>query len=277
MQTLKLNNGVEMPILGFGTYRANGDECRNCVCTAIHAGYRLIDTAQVYGNEDAVGDGIALSGIDRKELFLVTKVHIRAYEHAYASVLDSLRKLKTDYLDLVLLHWPFGNCYAAWRDLEKLCGEGRIRAIGISNFNPDRMIDLIGFNRIVPAVNQVETHLFCQRTEQHKWMQKYGVQHMAYTPLGRKRAGEMFALDEVRALAEKHRKTPAQILLRFLIQQNIAVIPKSVHEERIRENIDIFDFELTAEEQDTLRALDQDAPMIGNPENPEKVETALTW
>ena len=192
-------------------------------------------------------------------------------------MLSSLENLQTDYLDLVLLHWPFGNYYAAWRELEKLYEEGKIRAIGISNFDPDRMIDLIEFNKIKPAINQIETHLYCQRLAEHLWEEKYGVAHMAYAPLGQGQANEMFAEPAVLALAEKYGKTAAQILLRYNIQNGVVVIPKSVHEERIRENINVFDFALTAEEMETLRALDTAKPIIGDAENPEKTAFAMTW
>ena len=274
---MKLNNGVEMPILGFGTFQATGDDCERSVCAAIRAGYRMIDTAEAYGNEEQVGKGIRASGIDRKELFIVTKVNFKSYEHARETVLASLEKLGVDDLDLVLLHWPFGNYYAAWRELEKLYDEGKIRAIGVSNFDPDRLIDLIHFNRVVPAVNQIETHLFCQRQEEHKWMAKYNVAHMAYAPLGQGRANEMFSFPEVRAIAARYGKTAAQVLLRYLTQRDVIIIPKSVHEERIIENGDIFSFELTSDEMETLRALDKALPMIGDPENPNKTEFAMTW
>ena len=176
-----------------------------------------------------------------------------------------------------MLHWPFGNYYAAWRELEKLYEEGKIRAIGISNFDPDRLIDLISFNKVKPAVNQIETHLYCQRIREHTWEEKYSVAHMAYAPLGQGHANEMFTEDAVRVVAEKYKKTPAQILLRYQIQNGVIVIPKSVHTERIRENIDVFDFMLTREEMQSLKALDKNAPMIGDPENPEKTEMAMTW
>ncbi len=277
MEYLTLNNGVKMPMLGLGTFQSNGADCEKAVAAAIRAGYRLIDTAEAYGNEAQVGRGIAASGIDRKELFLVTKVNFRSYENTRETVLSSLEKLQTDYLDLVLLHWPFGNYYAAWRELEKLYEEGKIRAIGISNFDPDRMIDLIEFNKIKPAINQIETHLYCQRLAEHLWEGKYGVAHMAYAPLGQGQANEMFAEPAVLALAEKYRKTPAQILLRYTIQNGVVVIPKSVHEERIKENINVFDFALTAEEMETLKALDTAKPMIGDAENPEKTAFAMTW
>ena len=277
MEYIELNNGVKMPMLGFGTFLNNGEECERSVCVAIKNGYRLIDTAEAYGNEEQVGNGIKASGVDRKELFVVTKVNFRSYENARETVLSSLKKLNTAYLDLVLLHWPFGNYYTAWRELEKLYDEGKIRAIGVSNFDPDRLIDLMEFNKIKPAINQMETHLYCQRIKEHKWEDKYGVAHMAYAPLGQGHANEMFEEKAVKVLAEKYNKTPAQILLRFNIQNDVVVIPKSVHENRIKENIDVFDFSLTEDEMNSLKMLDKASPMIGDPENPEKAEFAMTW
>ena len=179
MLNRKLNNGVEIPMLGFGTFLAKDDECERSVCQAIKAGYRLIDTAEIYGNEEQVGRGIKASGIDRDELFITTKVNFKSFEHARESVQLSLRKLGTDHLDLVLLHWPFGNYYAAWRELEKLYEEGTLRAIGVSNFEPDRLVDLIAYNQITPAINQIETNLYCQRQTDHEWENKYGVAHQS--------------------------------------------------------------------------------------------------
>ncbi|MDO4649714.1 MAG: aldo/keto reductase [Eubacteriales bacterium] len=280
MEMIKLNNGIEMPILGYGTFQVTDPKvCEDSVAFALQNGYRLIDTAQAYGNEEAVGAGIKKSGVSREEIFLTTKVWFHSYESGDCrkSVLESMQKLGVDYLDMVLLHWPFGNTYAAWRDLEKLYEEGKIRAIGISNFDPDRMIDFIKFNKFVPAINQIETHLFCQRQEEHEWMDKYKVSHQAYAPLGQGHANEMFEKNEVKAIAAKYGKTPAQVLLRFLTQCGVAVIPKSVHEERIKENINIFDFTMTEEELNSLRALDTAEPMIGKAESPETVEFAMTW
>lgn len=277
MDFVKLNNGVEMPVLGFGTFQITGGECEESVLAAIKAGYRLIDTAEAYGNEESVGNAIAKCGVKREDLFLTTNVNFKSYENAKASVMASLEKLRTEYLDLVLLHWPFGNVYGAWRDLEALYGEGKIRAIGVSNFEPDRLIDLISFNKVKPAVNQIETHLYCQRHTEHGWEDKYGVAHQAYSPLGQGKANDMFAEAEVQALSQKYGKTPAQVLLRYLVQSHVSVIPKSVHESRIRENIDIFDFELSADEMAALKALDTAKAMIGNPETPELVEMAMTW
>ena len=272
-----LNNGIQIPMLGFGTFKASGEECEASVLAAIRAGYRLIDTAEAYNNEEYVGNAIVKSGVPREELFITTKVNFRSYENARAIVEQSLAKLQVEYLDLVLLHWPFGNYYAGWRQLEELYEEGKIRAIGVSNFNPDRLIDLLSFNKVVPVINQIETHLYCQRKNEHVWEDKYGVAHQAYAPLGQGKANKMFEEEAVQQLATKYGKTPAQILLRFLVQSDVVVIPKSVHEARIQENIDIFDFELTAEEVAVLAALDQAAPMTGTPEKPEKVERAMTW
>ena len=277
MEFITLNNGIEMPILGYGTFLSNGDECEQSVCKAIQAGYRLIDTAEAYGNEVQVGKGIRLSGIDRKELFIVTKVNFKSYENTRETVLNSLKNLNTDYLDLVLLHWPFGNYYQAWRELEQLYKEKKIRAIGVSNFEPDRLVDLIHFNEVVPAINQIETNVFCQRQAEHKWLEKYHVKHMAYAPLGQGQRNEMFSNIAIAKLAEKYQKTPAQIMLRFLTQQNIIAIPKSTNELRIQENIDVFDFTLSNEEQNVLRGLDQKKAMIGTPENPDFVESAMKW
>ena len=284
MITKKLNNGIEMPMLGFGTYQVtNPEECKNSVLTAIRAGYRLIDTAVAYGNEEAVGAGIK-AAIDegivkREELFITTKMWFRAFEteDCRNAMEESLKKLGLSYIDMVLLHWPYGNVYAAWRVLEEYYEAGKIKAIGVSNMEADRLIDLITFNKVKPALNQIETHLYCQRQEEKTWLQKYEVAHQAYAPLGQGRANEMFGEQAVKDIAEKYGKTPAQVLLRFLIQSDVAVIPKSVHEERIKENIDIFDFELTSDEVDALKTLDKKAPMIGNPESPDKVEFAMTW
>ena len=190
-----------------------------------------------YGNEEAVGNGIRRSGIDRKELFLVTKVNFKSYDHTRETVEQSMRLLGTDYLDLVLLYWPFADYYRAWRELEALYRAGAVRAIGVSNFEPDRLVDLIAYNEVKPAVDQIETHLYCQRQTDHTWEEKYG--------------------------AAKYGKSPAQVLLRRTIQDDVTVIPKSVHEACIRENLDVFDFCLTAEEMDALRALDKAAPMLG--------------
>ena len=277
MEYLTLNNGVQMPLVGFGTFMLGGETCKNAVAAAIENGYRMIDTAEAYGNEKEVGEGIRQSGIDRGELFLVTKVNFKSYEKAEQTVMQSLAALQTDSIDLLLLHWPFANYYAAWRVLEKLYAEGKIRSIGVSNFEPDQLLDLIAYNRFVPAVNQIETNLYCQRSTERDWMDKKQVAHMAYAPLGQGNRNEMFGEPTVLSLAEKYGKTPAQVLLRFLTQKGIAVIPRSTRPEHIRENLALFDFALTASEMAALSALDRKEPLIGRPETPELVEFSLTW
>lgn len=273
MEYLTLHNGVQMPLAGFGTFTLGGETCKNAVAAAIESGYRMIDTAEAYGNEKEVGAGIRQSGIDRRELFLVTKVNFKSYENAEQSVMQSLANLQTDYIDLLLLHWPLANYYAAWRALEKLYAEGKVRAIGVSNFEPDQLLDLIAYNKIVPAVDQIETNLYCQRS----WMDQKQVAHMAYAPLGQGNRNEMFGEPAVLALAEKYGRTPAQILLRFLTQKGIAVIPRSTRAEHIKENLALFDFALTAQEMAQLSALDRREPLIGKPETPELVAFSLTW
>lgn len=277
MEYLTLHNGVQMPLAGFGTFTLGGETCKNAVAAAIESGYRMIDTAEAYGNEKEVGAGIRQSGIDRRELFLVTKVNFKSYENSEQSVMQSLANLQTDYIDLLLLHWPFANYYAAWRALEKLYAEGKVRAIGVSNFEPDQLLDLIAYNKIVPAVDQIETNLYCQRSTERSWMDQKQVAHMAYAPLGQGNRNEMFGEPAVLALAEKYGRTPAQILLRFLTQKGIAVIPRSTRAEHIKENLALFDFALTAQEMAQLSALDRREPLIGKPETPELVAFSLTW
>lgn len=277
MEYLTLQNGVQMPLVGFGTFMLSGETCVKAVAEAIQSGYRMIDTAEAYGNEKEVGAGIRASGIDRRELFLVTKVNFKSYEHAEQTVMQSLENLGTDYLDLLLLHWPFANYYGAWRALEKLYEAGKVRAIGVSNFEQDQLLDLIAYNKVAPAVDQIETNLYCQRSAERGWMDKKQVAHMAYAPLGQGNRNEMFREPAVLALAEKYGKTPAQVLLRFLTQKGIAVIPRSTQPEHIRENFALFDFKLTADELAQLSALDKKEPLIGKPETPELVEFSLTW
>ena len=277
MEYLTFNNGIQMPIVGFGTFMLSGETCTQSVVSAINSCYRMIDTAEAYGNEREVGEGIKQSGINREELFLVTKVNFKSYETAEQTVLQSLSNLQTDYIDLLLLHWPFANYYAAWHALEKLFAEGKIRAIGVSNFEPDQLLDLIAYNKVVPAVNQIETNLYCQRITERMWMDKKNVAHMAYAPLGQGNRNEMFREPVVLALAKKYKKSSAQILLRFLTQKGIAVIPRSSQMKHIKENIDLFDFSLTSDELSQLSALDKKEPLIGKPETPELVEFSLTW
>lgn len=277
MEYLKLNNGITMPVLGFGTFMLAGEICEDAVASALKAGYRMLDTAEAYGNEAAVGNGIVKSGIGRKELFLVTKVNYKSYENVRETVEQSLKNLQTDYIDLLLLHWPFANYYNGWRELEKLYQEGKIRAIGVSNFEPAQLVDLIAYNKVVPAVDQIETNLYCQRSAERTWLDKKNVAHMAYAPLGQGNRNEMFTEPEVVALAKKYNKKPSQILLRFLTQKGIIAIPRSTKPEHIRENFDIFDFDLTNDEIAKLTEFDQKTAMIGNPNSPELVEMSLTW
>ena len=277
MVKTKKVGALDMPMLGFGTFQMRGDVCENAVACALSEGYRMIDTAAAYGNEEAVGAAIKSSDVPRSDILITTKVNFSSYENARASVEKSLGLLGTDYLDLVLLHWPFGNYYAAWRVLEEMKREGKIREIGVSNFDPDRLIDLSHFNSEVPVVNQTETHLYCQRLREHSYESALGVAHEAYAPLGQSRANEMFDEPAVRAVMERAGKTPAQVLLRFLVDSDVIAIPKSARAERIRENFGIFDFSLTEDELAALRSLDKASPMIGHAEDPEFAKVAVTW
>ena len=273
MKYVTLNNGVQMPMLGYGVYQVTKDECERCVLDALKVGYRSIDTAQSYFNEEEVGNALIKSGIPRKEIFLTTKVWIEhyGYDECRASVLESLRKLKTDYLDLCLLHQPFSDVYGAYRALEDLMAEGKIRAIGISNFYVDRMVDIASFARVKPAVNQIEIHPHHQQNEQLEWANKYGIQLEAWAPFGEGRGG-MFELPELKAIGEKYGKTPAQVMLRWHIQRGIVVIPKSTHIERMEENFNIFDFELTAEDMEKIASLDKHQSSFFSHTNPNMVE-----
>lgn len=277
MVKTKRVGALDMPMLGFGTFQMRGDVCEKAVACALSEGYRMIDTAAAYGNEEAVGAAIKSSDVPRSDILITTKVNFSSYENARASVEKSLGLLGTDYLDLVLLHWPFGNYYAAWRVLEEMKKDGKIREIGVSNFDPDRLIDLSHFNSEVPVINQTETHLYCQRLIEHSYESALGVAHEAYAPLGQSRANEMFDEPAVRAVMERAGKTPAQVLLRFLVDSDVIAIPKSAHAERIRENFGIFDFSLTEDELSALRSLDKASPMIGRAEDPEFAKVAVTW
>ena len=258
MNHITLNNGVKMPQLGYGVYQVSREDCECCVLDALKVGYRSIDTAQSYFNEEEVGNAIAKSGIPREEIFLTTKVWIEhyGYDECKKSVLESMRKLKVDYLDLCLLHQPFGDVYGAYRALEDLYDEGKIRAIGISNFYTDRMIDIASFARIKPMVNQIEMHPHNQQTETIEWHKKYDVRPEAWAPFGEGR-GDMFHLPELKAIGEKYGKTVAQVILRWHLQRGIIVIPKSVHVERMEENFNVFDFELSEEDMNTISVLDK--------------------
>ena len=273
MEFVTLANGVKMPILGYGVYQVTREECERCVLDALKAGYRSIDTAQSYFNEEEVGSAIAKSSVPREEIFLTTKVWIEhyGYEECKASVLESMRKLQTDYLDLCLLHQPFGDYYGAWRALEDLYEEGKLRAIGISNFYPDRMIDLASFSRIKPMVNQIEVHPFHQQSEAKQWNEKYGLQVEAWAPFGEGREG-LFENETLKAIGKRYGKTTAQVMLRWHIQRGVVVIPKSVHYERIAENFDVFDFTLSDEDMTAIAALDRSTSVFFSHTDPNMVE-----
>ena len=273
MEHVTLSNGVKMPILGYGVYQVTKEECEKCVLDALKVGYRAIDTAQSYFNEEEVGNAIAKSGIPREEIFLTTKVWVEhyGYENARKSVEESMRKLKTDYLDLVLLHQPFADAYGAYRALEEMYEEGKIRAIGISNFYVDRMVDFASFNRIKPMVNQVETHIFNQQRELKEWADKYGIQMEAWAPFGEGRGGT-FDNPVITGIAEKYGKTPAQIMLRWHIQRGVVVIPKSTHYERMVENLNVFDFTLSAEDMEKITQLDKKTSSFFSHYDPNMVE-----
>lgn len=268
---------LDLPMIGFGTYPMRGEACETAVLHALSQGYRLIDTARNYHNEDAVGSAVKKSGIPRSDIFLSTKVYHQSFEDARASVETSMKRLGTDYLDLVLIHWPFGNYYAAWRVLEDMKKEGYIREIGVSNFDPDRLIDLCHYNTEKPVINQTETHLYCQRIKEHPYESKLGVAHEAYAPLGASRAKEMFAEPTVTAIAERTGKTPSQVLLRYLVESDTIAIPKSANPTRMAENLDVFDFSLLPEEKEALKKLDKAQPIFGRAEDPACAEDAVTW
>ena len=273
METKILNNGVEMPVLGFGVYQVDEAICERCVSEALAAGYRSIDTAAAYMNERAVGRAVRRSGIPRGELFITTKLWVQdaGYESAKRAFAASLERLQLDYLDLYLIHQPFGDVYGAWRAMEELYREGKVRAIGVSNFQPDRLVDLILHNEVVPAVNQVETHPFCQQAEETGIMARYGVQAEAWAPFAEGR-NNLFGNEVLTDLAAKHRKSVAQVVLRWLIQRGVVVIPKSVHKERMAENIDVFDFTLPPEDMARIAALDMKQSCFLSHRDPQTVE-----
>ena len=268
METKILNNGVEMPVLGFGVYQVDEAICERCVSEALAAGYR-----SAYMNERAVGRAVRRSGIPRGELFITTKLWVQdaGYESAKRAFAASLERLQLDYLDLYLIHQPFGDVYGAWRAMEELYREGKVRAIGVSNFQPDRLVDLILHNEVVPAVNQVETHPFCQQAEEAGIMARYGVQAEAWAPFAEGR-NNLFGNEVLTDLAAKHRKSVAQVVLRWLIQRGIVVIPKSVHKERMAENIDVFDFTLPPEDMARIAALDMKQSCFLSHRDPQTVE-----
>ena len=278
METVKLNNGVEMPILGYGVYQVGPAECERCVRDAIDTGYRLIDTAQSYFNEEGVGNAIKNSGVKREDLFLVTKIWISRSgdEKAAASIDESLRKLQTDYVDLLLIHQPFGDYYGTYRAMEKAYKAGKARAIGVSNFYPDRFIDLSHFCEIQPVVNQVETHVFQQQKKAREIMKKYNTQIMSWGPFAEGK-NNMFKNETLVSIGEKYGKSVAQVALRFLTQEDVIVIPKSTHKNRMEENFNIFDFELSSDDLDKIRALDTGKSLFCDHYSPEFVEFIVNY
>lgn len=278
METVKLNNGVEMPILGYGVYQVTPEECERCVAGALSVGYRSIDTAQAYFNEQQVGDAICKSGIAREEIFLTTKVWITnaGEERAARSIDESLRKLQTDYVDLLLIHQPFGDYYGTWRTMEAAYKAGKARAIGVSNFYPDRFIDLAEHVEIKPMVNQVETHVFNQQRKAQEIMERYGTRIMSWGPFAEGR-NNLFTNPVLVGIGKKYGKSSAQVALRYLIQRDVIVIPKSTHIERMRQNMEVFDFALADDDMAAIAALDGGKSLFFSHYNPEFVNYLLTF
>ena len=278
METVKLHNGVEMPILGYGVYQVTPEECERCVADALSVGYRSIDTAQAYFNEQQVGDAICKSGIAREEIFLTTKVWITnaGEERAARSIDESLRKLQTDYVDLLLIHQPFGDYYGTWRAMEATYKAGKARAIGVSNFYPDRFIDLAEHVEIKPMVNQVETHLFNQQRNAQEIMERYGTRIMSWGPFAEGR-NNLFTNPVLVGIGKKYGKSSAQVALRYLIQRDVIVIPKSTHIERMRQNMEVFDFALADDDMAAIAALDGGKSLFFSHYDPEFVNYRLTF
>jgi len=273
MQHVKLNNGVEMPILGFGVFQVKDlEECERSVMDAIATGYRLIDTAESYGNEEAVGNAIRKSNVPREELFITTKLFIKSngYE-AKKAFENSLKRLQLDYLDLYLIHQPFGDVYGEWRAMQELYKDGRVRAIGVSNFQPDRLIDLIIHNEIIPAIDQIETHPFHQQIETQKFLKENNVQIESWGPFAEGK-NNLFHNELLASIGEKYNKTIAQVVIRWLTQRGVIAIPKSVRKERMEENFNIFDFELSAEDMEAIKTLDTNASLFFDHRDPGMVK-----
>jgi diketogulonate reductase-like aldo/keto reductase len=274
MQKVVLNNSVEMPLLGFGVFQIkDAEECERCVVDAIQSGYRLIDTASSYLNEEAVGKAIRRSGVAREELFITTKLWIQdtGYESTKKAFEKSLKRLQLDYLDLYLIHQPYGDIYGSWRAMEDLYREGRIKAIGVANFQPDRIMDLIIHNQVAPAVNQIETHPFCQQIETQRFLKENKVQIQSWGPFAEGK-NDIFKNELLIAIGGKYKKTVAQVILRWLTQRGVVVIPKSVHKERIIENFNIFDFELSPEDMNAIASLDTNRSLFFDHRDPEMVK-----
>lgn len=274
METVQLNNGIEMPMLGYGVFQITDAETQQCVANALSVGYRLIDTAQMYMNEEGVGAGIRQSGVPRSEIFLVDKIWFSRYPYdkAKAQIDESLRKLGTDYIDLMLLHQPYGDVYGAYRAMEDAMKEGKLRAIGVSNFPADRFIDLASQVATPPAINQVEANVFNQESEMFQYLKPFGTHMMGWGPLAEGKNG-FFTNPVLTAIGQKYGKSVAQVALRFLIQLGVIVIPKSTKIERMRQNLDVFDFKLTDDDMAAIRRLDTGKPLIlGDHEDPKIVE-----
>ena len=274
MQTITLNNGIEMPMLGFGVFQVKDlAECERSVVDAIETGYRLIDTAQSYENEEAVGKAIKRSGVPRDQLFITTKLWIQSngYEGAKKAFEQSLKKLQLDYLDLYLIHQPYGDVYGEWRAMQELYKAGRVRAIGVSNFHPDRLIDLIIHNEVRPAVNQIETHPFHQQLDAQKFLKENNVQIESWGPFAEGK-NNLFHNELLAGIASKHNKSIAQVVIRWLLQRGVIAIPKSVRKERMAENLNVFDFELGAEEMGTIKTLDTNASSFFDHRDPAMVK-----
>lgn len=278
MKTVTLNNGVIMPQIGYGVYQVSPAECERCVSDALKVGYRMIDTAQAYNNEEGVGAAVKKSGISRSKLFLVSKIWISnyGYDKALASIDESLRKLGTDYIDLMLLHQPFCDRYGAYRALEKAYRDGKLRAIGVSNFYPDHFIDLASNVEVVPAVNQVETHVLDQQTEARQYMKEFGTHVMAWAPLAEGR-NNFFTNPVLESIGKKYGKSVAQVALRWLLQRDVIIIPKSTHIERMEQNIDILDFTLSEEDMAEIARLDTGKSLFFDHHAPEVVKMFMGW
>lgn len=273
MEYVTLNNGVKMPMLGYGVYQTPPEDTKRCVLDAIKVGYRSIDTAQAYGNEEGVGAAIEECGLPREELFITTKIWITnaGYEKAKASIKESLKKLKTNYIDLLLIHQPFGDYYGSYRAMEEAYKDGLVRAIGVSNFYPDRYLDLMHFSEIKPAINQVETHIFQQQKIAKEYMKKNGTQIMSWGPFAEGK-NNYFNTPELKEIGAKYNKTPAQVALRFLLQSDVVIIPKSVHIDRMKENFDVFDFKLDQNDMKAIEALDGGKSLFFSHYDPKTVE-----
>ena len=278
MEYVTLTGGVKMPKLGYGVYQVSPDECERCVSDALAVGYRSVDTAQAYYNEEGVGRAVKKSGIPRSELFLTTKVWISnaGEKKAAASIDESLKKLDTDYIDLLLIHQPFGDYYGTYRAMEQAVKAGKVRAIGVSNFYPDRLIDLYNFCEIKPAVNQVETHVFFQQKKAHEVMKKLGVQHESWGPFAEGKNG-LFTNPVLKEIAAQKGKSVAQVALRYLMQSDVVVIPKSVKKERMAENLAVFDFTLSDADMAAISALDTNASLFFSHYDPDTVEWFMTF